>query len=818
MAASSDKSSRRTAVQEPESDPPPVLRWTDRLLLVLLGAGILELASRLLPMAYPEGRPLAEIFSLVAILLWGAGVGFLIVRGTTLPLTRWAVVGAASMIAAFQILNVVENLPIPVLEGIFSDSSVLFAVLENTTEVLGVLLLLLSFYLAMKEARQARRQLAGEHDALAQEVAERKRAEEALRHSEERFRLILNGLQEGIAFYGPGMTPLFFNRAAAEMLGYTPEQLHRLDPMVLVHPDDRPLVRENHGRRLTGASVPRTYEFRVLHRDGRPIHVEASFDVIHHDGEIVGVQGIYRDVTERVRTREALRESEDHYRQLFEGISDLVYVVDKDLRLIAVNERVQTQLGYSREELLGLRFSDICDEESAAACRERIESALARGEGRWEGLRRRKDGTKYPVEVSARRIRYRGRPAVMLISRDISERKQAEAERKQFERQLRLAQKLESLGVLAGGIAHDFNNLLMGVLGNASLALMETDPESPVSEYLRQIEGAAQRAAELSGQMLAYSGKGRFVIEPINVTSVVEEMAHLLEASVSKKATLEYRLGSDLPMIEGDVSQLRQVMLNLVSNASDALGDTSGVITISTGRVQGTRQLLDDAYIPDDLPEGPYLYLEVQDTGCGMDAETLSKVFDPFFTTKFTGRGLGLAAVMGIVRGHRATLKVRSLPGVGSVFTVLLPEMQRSLLRPPKAIELPGGWHGSGTVLVVDDENTVRTVTRRVLERAGFTVVLASDGVEGVEAFRTYRDDLVLVLLDMTMPRLSGEEAFREMQRIRADVPVILSSGYNEPDSLDHFSAEGLAGFIQKPYRAQELLVKVRAVLEGAVA
>jgi signal transduction histidine kinase/ActR/RegA family two-component response regulator len=405
---------------------------------------------------------------------------------------------------------------------------------------------------------------------------------------------------------------------------------------------------------------------------------------------------------------------------------------------------------------------------------------------------------------------------------NITERKRAEVERLNLERQVQHAQKLESLGILAGGIAHDFNNLLMAILGNADLAMDELSPHAPARDNIKEIEKAAKRAAELSRQMLAYSGKGRFVVEPVDLNEFVEEMAHLLEVSISKKAVLKYNFSNNLPSIDCDATQIRQIIMNLITNASEAIGDKSGVIAMSTGAMECDRAYLDGvdeimrAGLNEPLPEGLYVYLEVADTGCGMDAETTQKVFDPFFTTKFTGRGLGMAAVLGIVRGHRGAIKIYSEVAKGTTFKVLfpasgLPANSDALKR--RDIDRSEEWQGRGTVLIADDEETIRAVGKQMLGRMGFDVLTAGDGREAIELFQDRTDDIVCILLDLTMPHVDGEQAFRELRRIRPDVIVILCSGYNEQDATQRFAGKGLAGFIQKPYNMAELRGKLMEVL-----
>lgn len=405
---------------------------------------------------------------------------------------------------------------------------------------------------------------------------------------------------------------------------------------------------------------------------------------------------------------------------------------------------------------------------------------------------------------------------------DITERVTAEEGRLSLERQVQHAQKLESLGVLAGGIAHDFNNLLVAILGNAELALDDISPMSPARDMIQGIERAALRAADLAKQMLAYSGKGRFVVEAIAAGELLSEMAHLLEVSISKNVNLNYKLAPDTPTFDGDVTQIRQVVMNLITNASEAIGDSHGQIFLSTGVMECDRDYLDGAdTIIGSPPEGPlptgsYVYFEVADTGCGMSLETMAKVFDPFYTTKFTGRGLGMSAVLGIVRGHGGTIRIYSEPGQGSTFKVLFPVNDASSVEvrvPGKTAAEDESWRGTGTILVVDDEETVRGVAKRMFESFGFQVLLAEDGLQGLEVYRTHTDEIVCVLLDLTMPRLGGERTFAELRKLRPNLPVILCSGYNEQDVTQNFVGKGLAGFIQKPFTFSELRETVRDAL-----
>ncbi len=401
------------------------------------------------------------------------------------------------------------------------------------------------------------------------------------------------------------------------------------------------------------------------------------------------------------------------------------------------------------------------------------------------------------------------------LAHEMHRRQVAEAARLKLETQMLQTQKLESLGVLAGGIAHDFNNLLTGIIGYADLARHELPVDSAANEFLDEAVNGARRAAELTQQMLAYSGKGKFTIGPVVLSSLVTDIARLLEVSISKKCVLRFDLMADQPPCMADATQLRQVVMNLIINASEAIGDRSGVIALSTGVAWCERDYLVDTYLDESLKEGLYAHLEVADTGHGMSAETRARIFDPFFSTKFTGRGLGLAAVLGIVRGHGGAIRVYSEEGRGTTFKLLLPATPGDAATPTAAALTPPVWRGSGTVLIMEDEESIRALTRSMLERMGFAVVLASDGREGVDAFRRLAGENPLVLLDLTMPHLDGAAAYRELRRIRPDVRAILMSGYSEQSIASQFAGKGLAGFIQKPFRLAQLQQTIREVLAG---
>jgi PAS domain S-box-containing protein len=500
----------------------------------------------------------------------------------------------------------------------------------------------------------------------------------------------------------------------------------------------------------------------------------------------------------------------DRQQKILSAMAEGVTLAERSGRIVFVNAACEAMLGYGAGELIGTSIEELWFPDDRAARSARWARLVPEGAPeRWIARYRTRGGREVWASVVEIAMRDGGLSSgVLSVITDVTEARKLEAK-------VQHAQKLESLGVLAGGIAHDFNNLLVGILGNAGLALDELRDEAPAREQLADIQTAAIRASELTRQLLAYAGKGRFVIGRIDLRRLVEEMGHLLAAVIPKNVIIKYSFAAHLPLIEGDATQLRQVVMNLITNAADAVGKRSGIITVSTSLIEADPAYLADTLLDEGLPGGYYVSLEVSDTGVGMSPETRARIFDPFFTTKFTGRGLGLAAVLGILRSHRAAIKVYSEEGRGSTFRVLFPAVEGAADALRGATGPSEGWRGTGTILVVDDDESVRTVAKRILERTGFRVLVAADGVEGVTMFRAYRGEIRAVLLDVTMPRMGGEEAFRQLRQIAPDVRVLLSSGYSEHEATSRFAGKGLAGFVEKPFTPPELVEHLRAVLEA---
>jgi two-component system, cell cycle sensor histidine kinase and response regulator CckA len=537
-----------------------------------------------------------------------------------------------------------------------------------------------------------------------------------------------------------------------------------------------------------------------LRGDGSIVPAELSANRFFHEGHEY-ITGYIRDISARKASESALARAA----LLLSRMRDAVFCTELDGTVTFWNEGAERLFGWTAAELLGRPLLNRYPPELAAEIRPRLAHAATGEEWNTEWQDSRRDGTRVWIELSlARFLDGDGRPAGLLgIARDITERRRAADDRLSLERRLQETQKLESLGVLAGGIAHDFNNLLTGILGNASLAKLDLPAGSPLAPSIGHIETAALRAADLCHQMLAYSGKARFVVATLDLGRLVEESARLLHLSLNKKATLTLDLAPGLPHVLADATQLRQVVMNLVINAAEALGSQPGSITISTRRTQVDPARLAHCHTSGDHPGGDSLELRVADTGCGMSSETLARIFDPFFTTKFTGRGLGLSAVLGIVRGHHGALEVTSTPGQGTTFAILLPAAATRAAEPDAPAA--NSWKGAGTILVADDEEPVRDVLANMLERLGFDTVTVADGIEALASFRNDPERFAAVLLDLSMPRCDGVETLHEIRRIRPDTPVLLISGHGSGELLEQFAQERLAGIVQKPFTTPAL-------------
>ena len=644
---------------------------------------------------------------------------------------------------------------------------------------------------------------------LHQALEDQRRATAArIEAAEERLRAALEATATGIWEFDPVSGAVHWDERCHQLWEFDPkEPPSREATMSRVHPEDRPrLVEENARARDPSGTGAFSVEYRYLAPSG--LKWLAARGRYHFDTDRSPRRflGTIMDTTAQHRVEEARLATERRYREMIETMAEGVMVIDPSLLVRFVNPAAcrmfgaRSETGLVGEHVENLLFREEGEPTNALDATER--DPLGRTLRRLRG----RDGREILASVASVPLReHDGLSGTLWVITDVTESRRLESK-------LLSAQKLESLGVLAGGIAHDFNNLLVGVLGNAGLARSDLPPESRAHEAIDDIETAAMRASELTRQLLAYAGKARFVIGKIDPRRLVEEMGHLLSAVIGKGVVLRYQFGNGVPPIEGDATQLRQVVMNLITNASDAIGERSGIITVATSLLEVDRAYLKETLLDDELSPGYYVCLQVSDTGMGMSNETQARIFEPFFSTKFTGRGLGLAAVLGIMRGHRGAIKVYSELGRGTTFKMLLPPAEGTA--DVREAGPPVEAHpDSGTILVVDDEDTVRSVMKRILVRAGYTVLTAEDGIEGVAAFRAHRQEIRAVILDVTMPRMGGEEAYRQLRQIDPEVRVLLASGYSEQEATSQFAGKGLMGFVEKPFTPQTLLEKVRITL-----
>ncbi len=654
---------------------------------------------------------------------------------------------------------------------------------------------------------------------LVRDISQRKKALSQLEETKARFELVFKNSKVALRLTDADGMMVAVNPVFCEMVGMTEEELlGRPLNVIFAEEEDLDGMLRRYRQRFRDGNWQARFERPFRLANGYRGAFEFTLTKIEDPGIQPLCFTVIRDITAQKESDLALRRSEAFFRSVWEGSTDGLRLTDENGTVLAVNDAFCGLMGCSREMVVGKPFTVAYDESEDAEkivenyrknCREN------EGVGHFQARLKLRDGRTRDFELALSMIESDvGKRVYLTNIRDVTERKQAQERRLKMERKMLDAQRLESLGVLAGGIAHDFNNLLTAILGNASLALMQLPESSTVRPFLTTIEKTSMQAADLCKQMLAYSGRAQLEMKLICLNSLLEEMNHLLQVSISKQIVLRFHLEEPLPQIEAESSEIQQIVMNLIINASEAIGTGGGTITISTGTVWADREYLEEAFLAPDLPEGQYVTLEVSDTGTGMSPETQARIFDPFFTTKFTGRGLGLAAVRGIVQRHRGTLKVYSELNSGTTFKLLLPAVPDwDEGKPKQEMETRPKFRRSGTVLVADDEQAVRAVTARMLEACGMTVLLAKDGGEAVEIFHRHRDEISLVILDMTMPVLGGSEAFGEIRRMRPEQKVLLMSGYTEMDATDRFGGQRLSGFLQKPFKWEALEAKLREIL-----
>jgi two-component system cell cycle sensor histidine kinase/response regulator CckA len=645
---------------------------------------------------------------------------------------------------------------------------------------------------------------------VAIDITEQKQAEAKLT-SEYAFRqAVERSMPAGVAAIDLEGRQTYVNRAFCNLLGWTEEELiGATAPFVYWPPGEMDAIRDAFASTLQGTAPPGGFELRFQRRSGDLIDVMVSISPLSSgQGATIGWVAAVSDITERKQFERAVQEAKETLQAVIQTSPLALIAVDLEGCVKFWNPAAERTFGWREDEVRDRFIPTIAPEDI-----EEFRALLAKYKqgdalGGVEVIRLTKDRGRVPFSVWTSPLRDASGEVTgaLGIFADITERRL-------LEEQLRQSQKLESIGLLAGGIAHDFNNLLTGIMGNATLALDLLSPQEPARKMLADVVMASERAAHLTRQLLAYAGKGKFVIERVRLSELVREIATLLRSSVPKNVELRLDLDESVPVTDGDASQIHQLVMNLIINAAEAIGDQNhGTVSVAT-----RSQVIDESRIrhivpPGELKPGVYVTLEVEDTGCGMDESIVSRIFDPFFTTKFTGRGLGLAAAQGIVRGHKGAITLHSVPGKGTAFRVFFPASP-AREEPVRQSVSPELSKSSGTILVVDDEEIVRRTAKSALERKGYSVLVAENGREAVEIVRSAPGAISAVLLDLTMPVMDGEETLTALRKMRPDLPVILSSGYNELEAVRRFDGKGLSGFVQKPYSASVLAEKIRSAL-----
>lgn len=554
-------------------------------------------------------------------------------------------------------------------------------------------------------------------------------------------------------------------------------------------------------------------------KDGRKIWIRWNNSAIFDsDGNLAEIISFGHDITQQKMVENALRESEATFRAHVENSFDVIFTLDAAGTFVFVSPAWERHFGYPVSEVLGKSFAPVVHPDDVQPCVEYLTQILTTGQSGTSPIYRVKcsDGSyRSFVANGMPYIDTKGQMLFIGVGHDVTAQLKAEEDRLEFERKLLHTQKLESLGILAGGIAHDFNNLLLTILGNVELASLKIDAKSPARRLLDQALLAASRAADLTSRLLAYSGKGVFVISKLNLNDLVNENASLFRTAVPRTISIEMHLSPHIPDIMGDVAQIQQVVMNLITNASEAIEVQAGRIRISTGQQTCSEARLAKSRLEVKPSPGQFVYLEVSDNGAGMSEQTQQRIFDPFFTTKFTGRGLGMSAVLGIVKAHSGALFLDSSPGRGTTIRVVFPTAESQLESPPEIIHVAEkkSQSLSGMVLIVDDEKSVLKICVSMVRHCGLATITAFDGAEAVNIFRAHSHEIDLVLMDLTMPNMDGVAAMLELRKIKPDVRIILSSGFNEQELDERIRDQNPSGFIRKPYSLKNLEAELMRVL-----
>ena len=644
------------------------------------------------------------------------------------------------------------------------------------------------------------------------------RSEASLRQNEEKYRTILDNIEDGYFEVDLKGNFTFFNDSACRILGYSPAKMPGMNNRQFMDEINAKKVFETFNRVYNTGKPTRGFDWEIIRADGSKGHVDASVTLITDEGgNRIGFRGIARDITERKQAEKDLRESEEKYRQLVNHAPAGIYEIDLTKgRLVSVNDVMSEYTGYSKDELLNMSALDFLTPESRRQMNDKI-ARLINGEkvyGSFEYKARAKDGREFWILVNARYFHDKsGTPIrAMVVVHDITDRKRAQEEKSRLEDQLQQAQKMEAIGTLAGGIAHDFNNILSVIIGYTELILMSANLDAEVRQNLKEIFNASKHARDMVKQILAFSRQSKQERKPIQVGHLVKEAIKMLRASLPATISIQQQIERDTGIIEADPTQIHQVLMNLCTNAAHAMDGKDGVMQISLSNVELDHPAPEAAL---DLKPGSYLKLSVSDTGHGIPSDALEKIFDPYFTTKKKGEGtgLGLAVVQGIVKSHNGAVTVESEVGKGATFHVYLPVIKRKLaIEEEISTPMPMGHE---RILIVDDEQPLVEIGKQMLQRLGYTVVTRTSSIEALELFKADPNRFDLVITDIVMPNMTGEKLAEKMIEIRSDIPVILCTGYSEKITRKHASEIGIHAFLMKPLVMHDLATTVRQALSA---
>jgi PAS domain S-box-containing protein len=641
-------------------------------------------------------------------------------------------------------------------------------------------------------------------------VDKQRQAETALRESEEKYRTLFKFSNIGILL----IKDVIFdcNEAACKIFMYDKAEIIGKAPEAFSAPEDcdgnAPAGGRNNIWKPHYDTEPNLFEWQCLRKDGAVAELEISLKAVSI-GDETFLLATARDITEFKCAKKRMAESEERLRTLIENSPDAFIVHDLEGSILQVNEQVCKNLGYSRDELIGMNVMDINTGESWEKAAEMRDQTAKGPVTSYEGEYRRKDGSRYPVDVKMSSIRFDDETLLFGFIRDISERKELDKEKEKYQHQLMHAQKMEAIGTLAGGIAHDFNNLLMGIQGCASLMSLDLEPSHPDMKHVTAIMDYTMKATNLTKQLLGVARGGKYEVKPMNLNQVVAESS-VMFGRTRKEIRIHTDLREPAPVVAADRRQLEQVLLNLYINAGQAMPE-GGELFLETSIVD-----LDAAFCqPHSVNPGRYAKIVIRDTGIGMDDTIRQRIFDPFFTTKDKGRGtgLGLASVYGIIKNHAGIVMVTSEISRGATFTIYLPLSKRRVKKEKPAVE--GMTKGTETILMIDDENMVIEVGQLMLEKLGYQVIAVDNGEKAITAFQENFDGIDMVLLDMIMPGMDGGKTFDRIREIKPDIPVLLSSGYALNGQAEKIMQRGCNGFIQKPFHITELSQKIRKILDS---